>query len=191
MLASITPLGERSRRQRWWLTVSALIVGGVAAGAAAGALLAETGSSAPLGAHRRFEVLVVLAALAVGLELVGVRVPTHRRQVDETWLHRYRGWVYGLGFGAQLGVGVWTIVTTAAVYVTLTAELLAPGLRAGALIGAVFGLVRGATVLAAAPIDSPGRLAAFHDRLHRAERTAAWAALGAQAVIVVAAAATL
>ena len=36
-----------------------------------------------------------------------------RRQVNEDWMARYRGWAYGAGFGLQLGLGVVTIVTTA------------------------------------------------------------------------------
>src|SRR6516165_5661048 len=168
MLASITPLGERSRRQRWSVTVAALIVGSAVAGAAVGAALAMAGRFVPLSAAGRVETLLVVAASAIVIELrpFGLRLPTHRRQVDGTWLHRYRGWVYGVGFGGQLGVGVWTIVATPAVYVMFAAELLAPG-AAGLAIGAAFGLVRGATLLSTAGIDSTRALAAFHGRFHR------------------------
>ena len=186
MLASITPLGERSRRQRWSVTVAALIVGSAVAGAAVGAALAMAGRFVPLSAAGRVETLLVVAASAIVIELrpFGLRLPTHRRQVDETWLHRYRGWVYGVGFGGQLGVGVWTIVATPAVYVMFAAELLAPG-AAGLAIGATFGLVRGATLLSTAGIDSTRALAAFHGRFHRAERAAAALTVAAQAVVVV------
>ena len=34
-----------------------------------------------------------------------------------SWLGRYRSWVYGLGFGVQLGAGVTTVVVSSAVYV--------------------------------------------------------------------------
>jgi len=191
MLASITPLGERSRRQRWWLTVLALIVGGAGAGAVLGASLATAGRALPLGRAERLDLLLGIAALGATIELLG-RLPTHRRQVDQSWLGRYRGWVYGLGFGAQLGVGVSTIVTTAAVYLTLAAAALAPSVTAGAAIGGVFGLLRGATVLVAARVDSPARLTALHGRLHRLEPAARTFALAAQAVVIAAvAAATL
>jgi hypothetical protein len=191
MLASITPLGERSRRQRWPLTVSALIIGATAAGGAVGAALVVTGRLAPLAARTRLDVLLALAATAVVLELrpFGLRLPTHRRQVAETWLHRYRGWVYGAGFGGQLGVGVSTMVATPAVYVALAAESLAPSLAAGLAIGATFGFVRGATVLSAARIDSAAALTSFHRGFHRSERTAAILAVAAQVVIVLSAAA--
>ncbi len=191
MLASITPLGERSRRQRWPLTVSALIIGATAAGGAVGAALVATGRLAPLASRTRLDLLLALAAAAVVLELrpFGLRVPTHRRQVDETWLHRYRGWVYGAGFGAQLGVGVSTIVATPAVYVALAAEALAPSIAAGLAIGATFGFVRGATVLSTARVDSAAALTSFHRGFHRGERTAAILAAAAQVVIVLSAAA--
>ena len=191
MLASITPLGERSRRQRWWLTVAALMIGGAAAGAASGAVLAAGGHLLPSGANRRLELLLAVAAAALLLEALGVPVPTHRRQVNDAWLHRYRGWVYGLGFGGQLGVGVSTIVPTAGVYVTLAAEALAPTLLVGAIIGGVFGLVRGSTLLATAKVDSPPRLGAFHRRFHAAEPAARWTTFAAQAAVLVAAVAAL
>jgi hypothetical protein len=191
MLASITPLGERSRRQQWAITVAALIVGSAAAGAAVGAALAATGRLLPLGASSRLVLLLGIAAVAVVLELrpFGVRLPTHRRQVDESWLLRYRGWVYGIGFGGQLGVGVWTIVATSAVYVAFVAELLARDVAAGLAIGATFGLLRGATVLSTVRVDSPQSLLGFHRRFHRAEHAAAIAAVAAQLALIVAVAA--
>lgn len=193
MLASITPLGERSRRQRWPITVSALIVGGAAAGGTVGAGLAAIGRLAPFAAGTRLDVLVALGAAAVLVELrpFGIRLPSHRRQVDETWLHRYRGWVYGVGFGGQLGVGVWTIVATPAIYVALAGEALAPTLAAGLVIGATFGFVRGATVLSTVRIDSSEALRSFHRRFHRSGRLAAALAVGAQVLVLVAAVAII
>jgi len=189
MLASITPLGERSRRQRWLLTVSALIIAATAAGGAVGAGLAAAGGLAPVAARTRLDLLLAFAAAAVVLELrpFGLRLPTHRRQVDEKWLHRYRGWVYGTGFGGQLGVGILTIVATPAVYVALAAESLAPSIAAGLAIGATFGFVRGATVLSTARVDSAAALTAFHRGFHRGERAAAVFTVTAQLIIVVSA----
>ena len=190
MLASITPLGERSRRQRWSITVAALIVGAAAAGGAVGAALAATGRIVPLAPSLRLDLVLALVAAAVAVELLGLRVPTHRRQVDEQWLRRYRGWVYGAGFGGQLGVGALTIVATAAVYVVFAAELLAPSVAAGCAIGATFGLLRGTTVLSTARVESPQALAAFHRRFHRSERAAGAVAVAAQLVILAAVAAS-
>ena len=43
----------------------------------------------------------------------------------------FRGWVYGLGYGAQLGLGVSTVVSSAATYVALLAALLCATPRPG------------------------------------------------------------
>src|SRR2546423_14617654 len=118
MLASIRPRGERGRARRWGLTVSAYLVGSLAGGALLGGALGALGS--PLRAHVRpggatWAGLVAaggLAGVLVDAGVGGLRVPTIRRQVDEDWLHRYRGWVYGVGFGFQLGAGLLTIVTS-------------------------------------------------------------------------------
>src|ERR1700704_3842335 len=103
MLASITPLGERGRGRRWGVTVAAYVVGSVAGGAAAGALAGLVGSLLVSGLSVATRVSLVVALLAGGLVLdfLGA-VPGPRRQVDESWLDRYRGGVYGFGFGVQL-----------------------------------------------------------------------------------------
>src|SRR5436305_15262280 len=109
MLASITPLGERGRGSTWAVTVSAFALGATAAGAAAGALAGTVGAlvlPARLGAGDRLVPLAVLCAVAAGLDAVRSSAPGPRRQVNERWLDEFRGWVYGLGFGAQLGLGV-------------------------------------------------------------------------------------
>ena len=46
------------------------------------------------------------------------------RQVNEVWLDRYRSWVYGAGFGWQIGVGLATYIVTAAVYLTIALAAL-------------------------------------------------------------------
>src|ERR1700760_3463167 len=104
MLASITPLGERSRGFSWGLTVSAFAVGAVGAGALAGAALGALGSLAPSGTWRDIGGLALIAlALAIDGTPLLTHLPTSRCQVNEDWLRRYRGWVYGTAFGARLG----------------------------------------------------------------------------------------
>ena len=125
MLASITPLGERGRQSSWTVTVTAFLIGAGATGAAVGALAGAAGQLA-LGAHqigaRTRLVLLALALLAaLALDFVPQRVPGPRRQVNERWLDEFRGWVYGLGFGAQLGLGLTTVVSSAATYVAALA----------------------------------------------------------------------
>lgn len=165
MLASITPLGERGRGFSWRITAAAFSLGAVAAGTLAGAALGAAGTLVPGGAWRAPALLAVLAvALAFDATALRHRLPTSRRQVNEDWLHRYRGWVYGSAFGAQLGVGVATIVTSAAVYATAIGAALAGSAAAGALIGGAFGLTRAASLLPARTARDPAALA----RLHRA-----------------------
>ena len=188
MLASITPLGERARGSRWGLTVGFYVAGSTLAGAAAGAAAGELGRLiwGPAGAIDA-RVWALAAALAAGLALdLGRRLPTPQCQVNEDWLREYRGWVYGVAFGGQLGVGVGTIVTTSLVYVTLLAAFLTGGAGTGAVIVGLFGAARGATLLAGARVQRPDDLA----RLHRTidawrPRIRGWT-LAAQAVLAVA-----
>jgi hypothetical protein len=170
VLASITPLGERSRQSHWTITVTAFALSATAAGAAAGALLGAVGTLLPghPGGHGRTAVIALALLAAIALDLSATAVPGPRRQVDERWLDRYRGWVYGSGYGSQLGLGVITVVTSAATYVTLLCALLA-GPGTGALIGGVYGALRGLTPLLAAGVRTPVQLGALHARLRRAE----------------------
>ena len=185
MLGSITPLGERSRGRRWGITVTAFAVAATGAGAVAGALLGAAGGLAGISAATRMVLLGAAVAVAVAVDLApGLRAPGLRRQVNEAWLHRYRGWVYGAGFGVQLGLGVTTIVSTAAVYATGAAAFLAGSAAAGALVGAAFGLARAATLLAAGGVDEPGALATLDRRLRTWERPARLAALVAEGALI-------
>src|SRR5436853_1685173 len=117
MLGSITPLGERSRGGRWVTTVAWYLAGSTLAGATAGWLLGSVGSVTigPLNPPHPWMLfalaLVIVAGVALDVRLFGARLPTVHRQVNEDWLHRYRAWVYGVGFGIQLGLGAVTIVT--------------------------------------------------------------------------------
>jgi hypothetical protein len=187
MLASITPLGERGRGRRWGITVAAHLVGGVLSGGAIGALLGLMGAAPvrALGSGARLGALAIAAIAGVVLDARagGFRLPTPVRQVNEEWMNRYRGWVYGFGFGIQLGSGVATIVTTSAVYVTLVAAALSGGLGAGAAIGAAFGLVRGATLLAGIRVKRPEQLLGVDEILRRWNARTLLAALAVQSAI--------
>jgi len=184
MLASITPLGERGRRSNWRVTVSAFLLAATAAGAAAGALLGALGAVA-LPAHPRLAVLLVAIAVAVVLDGLPRSVPGPRRQVDERWLDEYRGWVYGAGYGAQLGLGVTTVVSSAATYVALLAAFLTASAPAGAVILGCYGALRGLTPLAAAGVRSERQLLAFHRGLARWRTRARWGGMLAQAGVLV------
>jgi hypothetical protein len=187
MLASITPLGERGRRSRWGVTVTAFLIGATAAGAGAGALVGTTGGLilVDAGGHARLAALATALLLAVLLDVIRA-VPGPRRQVDERWLDEFRGWVYGLGFGAQLGLGITTVVSSAAMYVALLAAFLTGSALGGALVLGCFGLVRGITPLAAARVRTPDQLIAMHARVDRwrAPAAHAWPALMAAAFVL-------
>lgn len=167
MLSSIHPLGERAKDNSFPLTVSAFIAGSTLGGAATGAVV---GLAALLVGPLFSETVSAWAfagfALAAALaEWRGLRLPSWRRQVSEDWLTTYRGSVYGFGFGFQLGAGVLTIVTTAAVPLMLAAAVLSGSATTAVVVCATFGLVRGATILSVSRIDSSDQLVSFHRRL--------------------------
>jgi hypothetical protein len=170
MLSSIHPLGERSKGNRFGLTAGAHVVGAALGGALLGVVLGALaiGLGAVLGERSRLVLVLVAVVLAAAFELAGRRPPSWRRQVNEVWLTTYRGWVYGGGFGLQLGAAVVTIVTSPLTY-TMVASALLVGSFAGALaIATTFGLVRGLTILAAAGVDDPERLVRLHRGIARA-----------------------
>lgn len=191
MLGSITPLGERGRGSRWWLTVSAYLIGSVAGGAAMGGALGAVGATLGAGARSTGARLAVLAlaliaGLALDLGLGGLRLPTVHRQVEEEWRGRYRGWVWGLAFGFQLAIGVVTIVTTSTVYVTWLAAGLAGSAAGGALIGVTFGLARALPILTVSRVRRPAQLVGLDATLRRLAapaRRATYAAGGALAAV--------
>ncbi len=182
MLSSIHPLGEEGRGQRYVITATAFVVGSILGGALtgstvgligvlAGAALAGVGvavGSVPV------RLLLLMVAVVVVAMMVFRRgsLPGLARQVNENWLVEYRGWVYGLGFGLQLGAGVATYIRSGAVLVWLVAVVVVGsfGLPAGLVfsvgIGVAFGLIRGMSILATRSITSPEKLIAFHRRLH-------------------------
>src|ERR1700683_1402386 len=129
MLTSITPLGERGRNSRWGVTVSAFVIGSSVAGALLGASAGGIGAlldDQSLAFSLRLLVLVgaALVGVALDLGLGGTRLPSVARQVNEDWMRSYRGWVYGVGFGFQLGLGLVTVVSASAVYLAFLAALL-------------------------------------------------------------------
>lgn len=120
-----------------------------------------------LDAPFRLGLLGAAALCAVLIERgsLPVKLPSWQRQVNEAWLDEYRGWVYGAGFGYQLGLGVATIITTATVHVLLVAALLTASPLGGAAVGLTFGVVRGGLLLTGRSIKSPASLRTFHERL--------------------------
>lgn len=196
MLASITPLGERSRNAHWLTTVVAYITGSTVTAGLLGGVLGAIGSVAlaPFVTQR-----MALAVLA-GAALLGVafdshaadlRLPTVHRQVDDSWMYRYRSWFYGIGFGAQLGIGVVTVVNSSMTYVVLVSELITASPTRGALIGTVFGLARSVVILTGRRIQNSEQLGAFHRRFAAWDsnsRLATYATQGVLGIIAIVAA---
>jgi MFS family permease len=187
MLASISPLGERARRQRYAVTVAAYVAASTLAGALLGGLLGAVGAP---WAGTRGSMLVIgvlaIAGLLLDARAFGLRVPGPRRQVNEDWLATYRGWVYGIGYGAQLGLGVTTIITASITWVAFACAAATGSLAAGMLVGGTFGLARALPVLATARAHDPSTLRATLARLERLRPPAARVATVLQVTLAVA-----
>lgn len=194
MLSTITPIGERGRNNRYYGTAAWFIAGAVLGGATLGmgaALLAAGVAALDLSGAALAGIAAVLGWLTIAsdLNLGGFRLPSHTRQVNETWLDQYRSWVYGGGFGWQIGVGLATYVTTAAVYLTVAIAALSGSPLAAFAVVTGFGLVRGLAVLLGRGLTSPQRMMDLHRRLDELLPTAQRLIVLVQAAAVAVAAA--
>ena len=186
MLSTITPMAEKARGHRYGVTATWFIVGAAvggatlgaaAAGLAAGVAVLDLSTSATFGAAA---VLAGVAAL-VDAGAFGRRPPFFRRQVDDAWLSTYRAWVYGAGFGWQIGVGLATYIMTAGVVLTVALAVLTASPLAAFAIGVAFGTARGLVVLLGARLRSPAALGTLHARLDALEAPVRWAVVAVQA----------
>lgn len=189
MLSTITPLGERARRNRYVTSVCWFVAGAVIGGATLGAgaaLLAAGVGALDLSVELRVGIAALAAAvtLASDLGLGGFRLPSHTRQVNETWLDQFRSWVYAGGFGWQIGAGLATYVTTSAVYLMLALAALTASPLAALAVVTGFGLVRGLAILLGVGLTTPERMMALHRRLDELLPTAQRAIVAAQALVL-------
>jgi len=169
MLSTITPFGERSKGHRFGATAAWFILGATAGGLALGAVAAGASGLVEAAAPPATAVgmLALIATLVVAVSdsgRAGVRLPVHHRQVNERWLDAYRPWVYGAGFGFQIGCGLATYITTAAVYLVVVLAASTADPVAALAVCAAFGLVRGLAVLLTHRIRTPTELPGFHRR---------------------------
>ncbi len=193
MLSTITPIGERGRDHRYYSTATWFVLGAVVGGATLGvgaALLAAVVGLLDLSASAALGVAAALAAVTIASDLQagGFRLPSHTRQVNESWLDQYRSWVYGGGFGWQIGVGLATYVTTAAVYLMIAMAALTGSPSVAFAIVTGFGLVRGLAVFVGRRLTSPDRLFALHRRLDELLPSAQRAIVLVQAAVLAVAA---
>ncbi len=192
MLSSLTPVGEGSRSQRWSVTVTAFTLGSVLGGAGTGLLAGVLGHLVAPAPRTALVVVGILAAAALVGDLVGRTPPSLERQVDRTWMTRFRGWVYGLGYGLQLGCGLATYISSWATWLLVATMVLAGDVRVAVSIGALHGLVRSGTLWTTARLHSAQRIRTHHQvlqRMHPAVSTTSnvlLAGLAALAVVVLA-----
>ncbi len=167
MLSTITPLAEVGRGRRYGWSASWFILGAVLGGAALGtaaALISLLVKAAQWSIDSRMAAIAVLAALAAmcDVRLLGPRLPHHRRQVNEQWLDQFRSWVYGFGFGAQIGCGVATYIMTAGVYLVVLIGALTGNPFAAVSLGVLFGAARGVAILSTSHVHTVPQLASVH-----------------------------
>jgi hypothetical protein len=167
MLATVTPLAERGRGHRYRSTATWFIAGGAVGGATLGVVMAGLAlgvraTSPSTTALAIVAGVVAVVAAASDTRFGGFHLPFHSRQVNERWLDQFRPWVYGAGFGWQIGTGLVTYIKTAALYLMIALAALTASPAIALAIGVLFGLVRGLAVLLGRGITTPAALAAFH-----------------------------
>lgn len=174
MLSSITPLAEEGRGHRYRTTTAWFVAGSTLGGASLGLVMAALAAGVrAIGASNTtlttIAAVTCLVTIASDTNIGGFRLPVHHRQVNERWLDQFRPWVYGAGFGWQIGAGLATYIKTCAVYLMVVLAVLTGNPEAALLVGAVFGVVRGMAVFLGRHITSSAALADFHRRFVAAE----------------------
>lgn len=193
MLSTITPMAEAGRGHSFRSTSVWFVIGSVAGGLTLGGLMAAMALSvAALQVTTTMTLWIVavasLIAAASDGRVSGFHLPGHDRQVNERWLDQYRSWVYGAGFGWQIGVGLATYIMTAGVYLLILMGGLTASPWIGIALGGLFGLVRGLAVYLAAGLDSGERLLSFHARFESWREPVRQSMIVVQALVAVVAA---
>jgi hypothetical protein len=190
MLSTITPIGERGRDNRFGATATWYVIGATLGGLTVGAIVALPALvPVPRDVAAPLVAVAALIAMCSDGRVFGRSLPIHKRQVNERWLDHYRGWVYGVGFGWQIGTGVATYIMSAATYLLLVVPaLVSPGLALAAWT--TFGCTRGLTVLVTRHVRTPAQLQAIHLRLDNGASAIRYALVVAEGVLLVFACAT-
>jgi len=185
MLSSITPMTEAGRGNRFRITAAWFVVGSTVGGLCMGALAAAGAAGLRafhVGLGTRMGIAAAVAIVTAGIDLgvFGIGLPIFKRQVNDSWLRRYRSWAYGAGFGWQIGFGVATYIMTAGVFLTIALAILTASPAIALLLGGLFGLVRGSAVWVSRSATTPAALRRVHERLDARAPAARAAAAGAQ-----------
>lgn len=188
MLSTITPVTERGRGRRYATTVPWYLLGALLGGAtlgAAAALVAMAVGAVGLGSTAALAVIGLFAMVSIGSDLgiKGLHLPRHKRQVDRFWLDDYRSWVYGTGFGWQIGVGLATYIVTTGVYLTVLTAVATGSPVQALTIGVLFGSVRGLAIFLGAGATTLDRLHALHRAMTRFEPWSRVAMFAVQAIV--------
>jgi hypothetical protein len=174
MLSTITPVTEQGRGRNYWATVPWYLIGALAGGATLGGAAAvvsiplaaaDLAPEVALGIAGLFTVVSIFSDLGVG----GFHLPRHKRQVDRHWLDDYRSWVYGTGFGWQIGVGLATYIVTTGIYVMVLIAILGGSPSEALLLGIVFGGIRGLAIFLGVRATTLDSLHALHRRIMQFE----------------------
>lgn len=187
MLSTLTPLSERSRGHRYPVTAAWFVAGACVGGACLGGVLAAMAALAGLADDRARAAAVVVGSVLTAmsdLRVARLALPRTRRQVDEGWIDRYRAWVYAGGFGWQIGAGVTTYITTAAVYLTVLAAAMTGRPTAAFMVGCGFGAARGLSLLLGARLGTPAAVRQFHARFDRLSPASVALAVAAQVAVL-------
>jgi hypothetical protein len=192
MLSTINPLAERSRGNRFGVTAGFFAAGSILGGASLGTLAAVLAALlALLRPPATLVMALVVTCAAIGALIDAgllLKLPVLRRQLNERWLDRYRGWVYGGWFGWQVGFGFATYVMTTAVGLLVVLGALSQSTVTAVLLGAVFGAVRGSAVFVTRRAVEPGELRRLLRGFEERRQGVLVAALSVQAGVAITAA---
>jgi hypothetical protein len=187
MLSMLTPFGESGRGSRYPVAATTFIVAAVVGGACLGVLPAAAAlaiHAAGLGAAQTSAVVVAAALLTLAGDTGILPTPRIPRQVNESWFGQYRAWVYGFGYGWQLGAGVTTYAMTTAIYLMLVLAALSGSALTAVAVCAGFGAIRGVTILLGVRLVDPDAIRVLHHRFDRAEPASRAIAIVAQVAVV-------
>jgi hypothetical protein len=165
MVETITPV-VHGGRGRW---VALHVVGATLTAGLLGAVLGAGGLllGAPFGRAGLVGLGAVALVYAAGvLAIVEVPVPQLRRQVPSWWRTFFSPRVTAFLYGAGLGVGFLTYLSTGALVVVAVAALVSGEPWLGAILLAPFGLARGLSAIVAANVRSADDGVRLVDRLN-------------------------